>query len=78
MVAMTRRSNTRSRKALLVMRELFFGPKRCSDLRSDLPGISANVLTQRLEGLEASGVVRRARLQPPAAAEIGVHRHPGW
>ncbi len=32
------------RWALLVMRELMLGPKRFSDLRSDLPGISANVL----------------------------------
>ncbi len=44
------------RWALLVMRELFFGPKRFSDLRADLPGVSANVLTQRLEGLEAAGI----------------------
>ena len=41
------------RWALLVMRELMLGPKRFSDIRADLPGISANVLTQRLEGLEA-------------------------
>ncbi|MDP8919324.1 MAG: helix-turn-helix transcriptional regulator, partial [Pseudomonadota bacterium] len=38
------------RWALLVMRELMLGPKRFSDLRESLPGISANVLTQRLEG----------------------------
>ena len=41
------------RWALLVMRELMLGPKRFGDIRADLPGISANVLTQRLEGLEA-------------------------
>ena len=46
------------RWALLVIRELMLGPKRFSDLRADLPGISANVLTQRLEGLEAAGVQR--------------------
>ncbi len=38
------------RWALLVMRELMLGPRRFSELRADLPGISANVLTQRLEG----------------------------
>ena len=43
------------RWALLVMRELMLGPKRFSDLRT-CPGISANVLAQRLEGLEASGL----------------------
>ena len=58
------------RWALLVMRELMLGPKRFSDLRSDLPGISANVLTQRLEGLEASGVLVRRRLPPPASVKV--------
>jgi hypothetical protein len=46
------------------------GPKRFSDLKHDLPGISANVLTQRLEGLEATGLVRRRRLPPPAPAQV--------
>jgi DNA-binding HxlR family transcriptional regulator len=58
------------RWALLVIRELMFGPKRFSDLRADLPGISANVLTQRLEGLEAAGVLVRRRLPPPASAQV--------
>lgn len=58
------------RWALLVMRELMFGPKRFSDLRADLPGISANVLTQRLEGLEAIGVLRRRRLAPPGSGQV--------
>jgi DNA-binding HxlR family transcriptional regulator len=58
------------RWALLVIRELMFGPKRFSDLRADLPGISANVLTQRLEGLEASGIVLRRRLPPPSSAQV--------
>ena len=58
------------RWALLVMRELMLGPKRFSDLRESLPGISANVLTQRLEGLEAAGVLVRRKLPPPAAAQV--------
>lgn len=58
------------RWALLVMRELMFGPKRFSGLRESLPGISANVLTQRLEGLEAAGVLVRRRLPPPAASQV--------
>jgi DNA-binding HxlR family transcriptional regulator len=58
------------RWALLVMRELMLGPKRFSDLRADLPGISANVLTQRLEGLEASGLLVRRRLPPPAGTQV--------
>lgn len=58
------------RWALLVMRELMLGPKRFSDLRADLPGISANVLTQRLEGLEASGLLIRRKLPPPASTQV--------
>ena len=58
------------RWALLVMRELMLGPKRFSDLRADLPGISANVLTQRLEGLEAAGILTRRRLPPPASTQV--------
>jgi DNA-binding HxlR family transcriptional regulator len=58
------------RWALLVVRELMLGPQRFSDLRSGLPGISANVLTQRLEGLEASGIVTRRKLPPPVSAQV--------
>jgi DNA-binding HxlR family transcriptional regulator len=58
------------RWALLVMRELMLGPKRFSDLRSDLPGVSANVLTQRLEGLESAGLLVRRRLPPPVSAQV--------
>lgn len=58
------------RWALLVIRELMFGPKRFSDLRADLPGISANVLTQRLEGLAAAGILMRRKLAPPNPAQV--------
>ncbi|MXO72671.1 winged helix-turn-helix transcriptional regulator [Alteraurantiacibacter buctensis] len=54
------------RWALLVLRELMFGPLRFSDLKAALPGISAKVLTERLAGLEQAGVVARAVLPPPA------------
>jgi DNA-binding HxlR family transcriptional regulator len=58
------------RWALLIVRELMFGPKRFSDLRTDLPGISANVLTQRLEGLEEFGIIQRRKLPPPASVQV--------
>ncbi len=48
------------RWALLVVRELMLGPRRFSDLRAGLPGISANVLTQRLDEAEAAGLILRA------------------
>ncbi|MBX3570491.1 MAG: transcriptional regulator [Rhizobiaceae bacterium] len=58
------------RWAMLVMRELLLGPRRFGELRDHLPGLSANVLTQRLEGLEAAGIVRRHRLPPPASVQV--------
>lgn len=58
------------RWALLVIRELLLGPRRFSDLRAGLPGISANVLSQRLEELEATGLLVRRKLPPPAAAQV--------
>lgn len=49
------------RWSLLIMRELLLGPRRFGEIRAALPGLSANILTQRLAGLEQSGiVVRRA------------------
>lgn len=53
-----------------LIRELLMGPRRFSDLRTSLHGISANVLTQRLEGLEAAGVLARKRLPPPASVHV--------
>src|SRR6187399_2266978 len=58
------------RWALLVVRELILGPKRFTDLRGDLSGISPNVLTQRLDDLEHAGVLRRRKLPPPAATWV--------
>src|SRR3546814_21061611 len=58
------------RWSLLIVRELMFGGRRFTDLRAGLPGISAKVLTDRLEGLEQAGVVQSRQLPPPAATQI--------
>jgi DNA-binding HxlR family transcriptional regulator len=58
------------RWALLVVRELLLGPQRFSDLRLGLPGVSSNLLTDRLRELEARDVVRRRVLPPPAGSSI--------
>ena len=58
------------RWALLVVRELIFGPKRFSQLRDGLNGVSPNVLSQRLRDLEDGGVVRRDALDRPAAVPV--------
>ena len=58
------------RWALLVARELLLGPKRFTDLRDGLPSLGPDVLSQRLRELEHAGVIRRARLAPPAASQV--------
>ncbi|MDB5715515.1 MAG: transcriptional regulator [Sphingomonadales bacterium] len=58
------------RWALLIVRELMLGGRRFGEIRASLPGISANVLTVRLAGLEQAGIVRRRALPPPASAQI--------
>src|SRR3569833_2839070 len=58
------------RWAMLVLRELAYGPRRFSELKADLVGISANVLTPRLTELEARGLVRKTRLPPPASVQV--------
>ncbi len=64
------------RWSLLIVRELMFGGRRFSDLRAGLPGISAKVLTERLEGLERARVLRRRQLPPPANAQV--YELTGW
>ncbi|MDT7804883.1 MAG: hypothetical protein QOI78_8316 [Actinomycetota bacterium] len=59
-----------SRWALLIVRELLFGPKRFGDLQAGLPNIRPNMLTQRLRDLEAATVLRRRRLGPPASTWV--------
>lgn len=58
------------RWSLLIVRELMFGPRRFGELRKALTGISANVLTQRLEGLETAGILTREKLPPPASVQV--------
>ena len=58
------------RWALLVVRELLFGPKRFTDLRAGLPTASQNVLSTRLRELEEAGLVHKRKLPPPAASSV--------
>ena len=58
------------RWALLVVRELMQGPKRYTDLAEGLPGIGTNILAARLRDLEATGVVTKKTLPPPAASRV--------
>jgi DNA-binding HxlR family transcriptional regulator len=58
------------RWALLVVRELLLGPKRFTDLRAGLPGLSPDVLSQRLRELEQAGILARRTMPPPAASHV--------
>ena len=64
------------RWTLLIVRELMLGGRRFSDIRANLPGISAKVLTERLERLERVGILTRRKLAPPAAAQV--YELTGW
>lgn len=61
---------TGERWALLIVRELLLGPKRFTDLRAGLAGVSTDVLAQRLRELEGQGLVGRRKLPPPGAARV--------
>ncbi|HEY3868163.1 MAG TPA: helix-turn-helix domain-containing protein [Actinocrinis sp.] len=58
------------RWALLVVRELLWGPLRFTDLQDRLPGIGTNQLSTRLRELEADGIAARRLLPPPAASAV--------
>lgn len=58
------------RWSLLIVRDLFGGAKRFSDLANGLPGIGTNILATRLKSLEGSGIIRRRTLPPPAASAV--------
>lgn len=64
------------RWSLLIIRELMFGPRRFNEIKANLPGVSANVLTQRLAGLEEAGILKKRKL--PATAAVHVYELTRW
>src|SRR3954462_15258881 len=58
------------RWTLLIVRELVPGPRRFTDLVTGLPGLSRNLLTERLRALESNGLVARPALPPPVARQV--------
>lgn len=58
------------RWSLMIVRELVLGPKRFTDIRAALPGLSPDILAQRLRDLEEAGVLTREVLPPPAASKV--------
>lgn len=58
------------RWTLLILRELWLGPKRFSDLKERLRPIAPGVLNGRLRALEARGVITRREVAPPTPARL--------
>ena len=57
------------RWTLLIVRNLMLGPRRYSDLMTELPGITTNLLAARLQAMEAGGLVAK-RDGHPARYEL--------
>ncbi|GAB3818140.1 winged helix-turn-helix transcriptional regulator [Tessaracoccus terricola] len=58
------------RWTMIVVRELLLGPKRFSDIQRDVMGIGPAVLTQRLQELEAHGILQRRQLPVPGRPDV--------
>ncbi|MEW5960470.1 MAG: winged helix-turn-helix transcriptional regulator [Chloroflexota bacterium] len=58
------------RWTLLIIRELMAGPRRFTDLMDGLPGMSTNLLAERLKSLEQRGLLCRRVLPPPAGSTV--------
>ena len=50
------------RWTLLIVRELFLGPRRFADLTAGLPGLGSNLLSKRLKELEALDIIENSIL----------------
>ena len=58
------------RWTLLLVRDLLLGPRRFTDLARAHPGLTPNLLSDRLRHLEEEGIVVRDVLPPPAASRV--------
>ncbi len=58
------------RWSLLIVRDLSPGPRRFTDLFDGLPGISTDMLAQRLRELEEAAAVERIDVRSPAPATL--------
>ncbi|MDJ1018461.1 MAG: helix-turn-helix domain-containing protein [Paracoccaceae bacterium] len=48
---------------LLILRDLHAGPARLKDLQTGLTGIATNLLSERLQALEASGLIQKTETE---------------
>lgn len=64
------------RWSLIIVRELVLGPRRFADLQSAVIGITPGVLSGRLRGLQAAGVLEQVTL--PDLARTRAYRLTSW
>jgi len=58
------------RWTLLIARNLLVGPQRYKDLLETLPGITTNLLADRLKDMTEAGLIAQRTLPPPAPAVV--------
>ena len=58
------------RWTLLIVRDLLLGPRRYVDFLEGLPGITTNLLADRLKHLVDEGLVEKQRTPPPSVATV--------
>jgi DNA-binding HxlR family transcriptional regulator len=58
------------RWTLLLVRNLLVGGQRYKDLLETLPGITTNLLAERLRALAEAGLIAQRQLPPPAASVL--------
>jgi DNA-binding HxlR family transcriptional regulator len=58
------------RWTLLLVRDLLLGPRRYGDLLAGLPGLTTNLLAERLALMTSQGLIRKVKLPPPAGATV--------
>src|SRR5262245_32456360 len=58
------------RWTLLLVRNLLIGGQRYKDLLETLPGITTNLLAERLRELSEAGLIAQRELPPPAACTV--------
>jgi len=66
----TRVAAIEGRWTLQILLCLSDGALRFSDLRTAIPSISSNVLTDRIRALQSTGLVEQRYLPPPAARHL--------
>jgi len=58
------------RWTMLIVRDLLMGPRRYGDLLKGLPGISTDLLAERLRALESVDAITKRKLPPPASVTV--------